>query len=114
MVDGERDYRTLLGVETAEALYVLMEGPTGRLPLPSGARVSSPAGELACTSFSFGQRKRAPAYGCPVFEPPAPGVGALDVELQRDSNVLMRARLVRSASDRPDLDDPGPLHPVNS
>jgi hypothetical protein len=76
LVDGERDYRTLLGVETAEALYVLMEGPTGRLPLPSGrwaARASSSAGALACTSFSMGQRKRAPAYACPVFEPPPPG-----------------------------------------
>jgi hypothetical protein len=104
LVDGERDYRTLLGVETAEALYILMEGPTGRLPLPWGrwaARVSSSAGELACTLFSFGGRKRAPAYGCSVFELPPPGVDALEVELLRDSDVLMRAALVRSASDRP-------------
>jgi hypothetical protein len=45
--------------------------------------------------MSTGQRKRAPALACPVFEPPAPNVDSIEVELQRDGDLLTRARLIR-------------------
>jgi hypothetical protein len=92
VVDGERDFRTLIGLETAEGLVVFIEGPTDRLPPEIWtARASS----LRLLSFGMGYRKRQPATAFPLFEPPGPGISALDVELLHDGEVRMRNRLVR-------------------
>jgi hypothetical protein len=98
VVDGERTFRPLVGVETADAWYVLVEGPTARQPdHPWTMRATGSSGDLPVRSVGGGHRKRSPLVMHGTFAAPDPGVAELDLIVERDHEQLISARYVRRA-----------------
>lgn len=96
VVDDERAFRPLVGVETRDALYVLIEGPTARDErLHRLLRATAPSGDLPVVLLAGGQRKRSPLLVYGMFPPPGPDVATLDLTVEFDGDPVMRAGLIR-------------------